>query len=140
MTRKNARKHSFSLIYQLSFHTDFDVEKIYSAYLEDLAAEKPDLKIDDNAKAFIYSHLSGTVQNLARIDGYIEKNLSGWDIDRINTVDLAILRLCVYELLFDESIPNNVAMNEAVELAKAYGDDDSPGFINGILASIIKET
>lgn len=77
--------------------------------------------------------------NREAIDGAIERNIKGWRIGRLSKVDLSILRLAVCEILFMPDIPGSVACNEAVELAKKYADKKSSAFINGVLASIIKE-
>ena len=70
------------------------------------------------------------------IDAVISKYSKGWSVSRIGKAELAILRVAVYEILFDDDIPDNVAINEAVELAKKYGEADAPAFINGILAAV----
>ena len=71
---------------------------------------------------------------LAEIDALINEKAEGWDTTRMSKVDLTILRLAVYEILFDETVPTGVAINEAVELAKKFGQDASSGFVNGVLA------
>jgi len=81
----------------------------------------------------------GTLENLARLDGVIENFLKDWDISRINKVDLALLRLAIYEMLREPDVPFGVAVNEAIELAKVYGADESPAFINGVLANVARE-
>ena len=74
------------------------------------------------------------MEHLDEIDTMLKDNTEGWDLNRIGKAELAILRLAVYEIKFDDDIPTGVAINEAVELAKIYGQDQSSGFINGILA------
>ena len=76
--------------------------------------------------------------SLETIDKEISEKATGWTIDRMGKVDLAIIRLAVYEILFDESIPVGVSINEAVELAKKYGRDESGSFVNGVLAKFAK--
>ena len=78
----------------------------------------------------------GVFEKQAEIDGVIDKFLKGWTIDRINKVDLALLRLSIYEMLSFDDVPLGVAVNEAVELAKEYGSDDSPSFVNGVLGGV----
>ena len=77
-------------------------------------------------------------EKLPEVDGKIEELCVGWKKERIGKVELTILRLAVYEALFDDDVPTNVAINEAVELAKKYGGDDSPSFVNGILGKLVK--
>ena len=82
------------------------------------------------------SHL---IQVLPEIDERISKCSKGWKLDRIAKAELAILRLAVYEAVYDEDVPVGVAVNEAVELAKEYGNDNGPSFVNGILGNIVNE-
>lgn len=129
MSRRSDRKHAFVLIFQLPFHEEIVLEEAMEDYLNQLENK-------DFDKAFIQAEYQGTWRNLQEIDPYISEFSSGWALDRINKVDLAIMRLAVYEMIFDEKIPVSVSINEAVELAKAYGLDESSVFINGILGKI----
>ena len=81
---------------------------------------------------------TGTIENIERIDGAIKKHAEHWDLDRIAKVDLAILRVSVYALLLRDDIPATVTIDEAVEIAKQFGGDDSYKFVNGVLDSIRK--
>ena len=81
----------------------------------------------------------GISNNRETIDEKIKSHLKDWDFSRINKIDLAILRLAIYEICFAEDIPCKVSVNEAVELSKAFGEDSSSSFVNGILAEIITE-
>ena len=76
-------------------------------------------------------------EKIGEIDRLLEKSISGWKLNRIGKVDIAILRLAVYEMKYDEQIPEKVAINEAVELAKAFGGDASSSFVNGVLARLV---
>ena len=78
----------------------------------------------------------GVFEKLAEIDGVIGQFLKGWTVDRINKVDLALLRLAIYEMLSLDDVPLGVAVSEAVDLAKEYGSDDSPAFVNGVLGGV----
>ena len=89
--------------------------------------------VEEGDKAFILSEVEGTREHMAEIDALIEQSAKGWDPERMNKVDLAILRLAIYEMKWGET-PVGVAINEAVELAKKFGQTDSPGFVNGVLA------
>ena len=97
--------------------------------------ESPRFKTRDIAE--ITEKFDGIVGKIPEIDGMINEKASGWNTKRMGKVDLTILRLAVYEIIFDENIPAGVAINEAVELAKAYGQDESPAFINGVLAKFV---
>jgi len=79
------------------------------------------------------------ISHMEEIDVYIEKYSKGWTLDRIGKAELTILRIAVFESLFDEEVPVGVAVNEAVELAKKYGDDNASSFVNGILGKIVNE-
>lgn len=97
---------------------------------------------EDNIKEidleYIKSVLNGVVDNKEEIDKIIEENLQNWKINRISKVNLAILRLGVYEMVYNSDVPNRVALNEALELTKVYSDEKSVSFINGVLDKILK--
>ncbi len=88
----------------------------------------------------IKSKLKAVKGRISDIDPLIEKNAKGWKLNRIGNADLNILRLAIYEMLYDEHVPIKVAINEAVELAKKYGTDNSASFINGILANVYEQS
>ena len=87
---------------------------------------------------YIEEKYQAVVDKLDKIDELISSNAKGWSIDRMSKVDLTILRLGVYEMIFDDTIPEDVALNEAIELAKEFGQDQSYSFINGVLAKLHK--
>ncbi len=89
-----------------------------------------------NVRVFAEDLVAGVVANLAAIDGAIEAKSKNWALGRMARVDLSILRLAVYELLFRPDIPKNVTINEAIEVAKKFGTEDSPAFVNGILDEV----
>ena len=132
MGRRTDRRHIFSLIFQMGFSgRPEDIGKFIDEYIDNHVGEKVD-------KAFIYTEFSGACQNIESIDKIIAENLKSWTPDRLNKTDLAILRLAVYEMVYNDEIPASIAINEAVELAKLYSEDESPGFINAILGGIAK--
>jgi N utilization substance protein B len=96
-------------------------------------------KADDDVKDFANSLVKGTYENLARIDGLISKYAEHWEIKRMAVIDRNILRMGIFELLYMDDIPPKVSINEAIELAKKYGDIDSGKFVNGILDKVKKE-
>ena len=129
MDRRTARKHAFTLIFQHQFGgVGLEIEEAFEDYIV-----WQDLNINKKDRAFIYGAYEGTIKAVGEIDEAIVSRLKKWDINRINKVDLAILRLAKYEQLFTD-IPNKVTINEAVELAKTFSSDEAPAFINGILA------
>ncbi len=133
MSRKTARKHAFNLVFQLPFHEGLELGQAY----ENLKGDFSNLSDDD--KEFIYNEFKGTAENLNIIDSYITKNLKKWTIDRIEKELLAIIRLATYEIIFDETIPTVVSINEAIELSKVYSDEKGRKFVNAILGNIVKD-
>lgn len=131
MGRKKARDNAFKCVYQLSFGQDIELDKILeNCYIEN--------ENDEEEKEYIETVLTGINSNLEKIDNIILSNLKNWTIDRIFKIDLAILRLAIYEILFIDNIPVKVSANEAVELAKTYGNNESKSFVNGLLAKVIE--
>lgn len=133
MTRRQIRENLYKMLFQVEFHDKESLRTHIEIYLEDLEMA------DEKDKRELRDKFNELVENLEDIDAKIEEKANGWTINRIAKSELTILRLGVYELLYVEDVPNKVAINEAVELAKAYGADKASGFINGILASVVKE-
>lgn len=133
MNRSAMREQAFKLLYSLEIQKDQDLQELIELYLESNGiTDKP-------TKEYIQDAILGVEENKANIVSQIEKNLkSDWRIDRISKIDLSILKLAIYEIQY-KKIPFKVAINEAVELAKKYGEDSSKNFVNGILASVVKE-
>ena len=105
-------------------------EILYMDRIADITAQERDYVIERAEKI---------IATLPQIDAKLDEISKGWKLDRLGKVELAILRLGIYELDFDEDIPTNVALNEAVELAKTYGGDTSPSFINGVLGKLVEQ-
>ena len=133
MNRSAAREETFKLIYSLEVQKEpFSQEQI------DLYLEGEELQ-DEKSIKYINEIICGINKNEKDIIEKISKNLkSDWKIDRIAKIDLALLKIAIYEILYTQT-PFKVAINEAIELSKKYGEENSPNFINGILASIVKE-
>lgn len=132
MTRRRLREHVFMMLFRTEFYEMEELSGQDELYMEELNDAKEEERADINNKV---SSIRG---RLSEIDGMISEKASGWSINRIGKVELTILRLAVYEMLFDEMIPESVAINEAVELAKKFGGDDSSSFINGVLSKFTK--
>ena len=130
MSRTNARKNAFYLIFQ---HDFVGMEGMDEAK-ENFFAESEE-EVTETDKKFIDTLVNGTFENIEKIDEIIGSVAKGWTIERMPKVDLAILRMAVYELKFG-STPTKVAINEAVELAKKYSSDNAPSFVNGVLGKI----
>lgn len=133
MNRTTMRESAFKLIYSLEIQKQDNLKEQIDLYFESENIEnKP-------AKDYIEDAVLGIEKHKEDIVGLIEKNLkSDWKIERISKIDLAILKLAIYEIQYKE-IPFKVVINEAVELAKKYGEDSSKNFVNGILASIVNK-
>ncbi len=113
-------------------------EKIVLASGETDHTEETEI-VSEKDKEYIRNKVQGILMRLPEIDNEFKNHSTGWDISRIGRAELAILRLAVYEIKFDEDIPVKVAVNEAVELAKKYCDDNAYVFVNGILSTVMKE-
>lgn len=133
MKRSAIRELTFRLIYSLEIQKTKEIEEQIELYLECNEVE------DDEAKEYIKDAIIGINENINEIQWLIEKNLKAdWKIDRISKIDLSLLKLAIYEIKY-KKIPYKVAINESLELAKKYGEETSKNFINGILASVVKE-
>lgn len=132
MTRHEMRECIFCLLFQNEFYGTVEFEE----QMENFLAEK---SLSENKQNEIREKIKCLVEKLPDIDEKISANAKGWKIDRIAKAELAILRLGIYEAQYDENVPVGVAINEAVELAKAYGDDNGASFVNGILGKIVNE-
>lgn len=128
MSRRELREQIFKLLFRVEFNSPEDMPEQETLFFEDEdAAEGKDA-------AYISDKYHKIQQKLPEIDRQLNEKTEGWNTDRMSKVDLTILRLAVYEIHYDDSVPTGVAINEAVEIAKKFGQDASPGFVNGILA------
>ncbi len=133
MNRSEIREQAFKFMYSLEIQKNENLEEQVELYLESNEI------LDQNAIEYIKDAVFGIEENKEEIIKKIEKNLKeDWKIERISKIDLVILKLAIYEIKYKE-LPYKVVINEAVELAKKYGEDNSKNFVNGILASIVKE-
>jgi len=148
MTRRELREHTFLLLFRKDFHDDKEMEEQLSLYFDGV-----EINEDEEGSATRYHFLTlpeGTdaeevkarfydiCSHRDEIDEVLSAAASGWKLGRIGKVELALLRMAVYEMRYDEETPEKVAINEAVELAKKYGADASSGFINGVLAKLVE--
>lgn len=132
MNRTEARDMAFKFLYQVEVQRENN-EEIVNLFLENNEIENKE------AQKYILNIANGVNENLENINELIKRHLKqDWKIERISKVTLAILKLAIYEIVYAK-IPFKVVINEAVELAKKYGEDSSPAFVNGILASVVKE-
>ena len=136
MSRKVAREVAFKVIFELAFQHDEEANKLFEKLVE-ASEEKYEITEEDNV--YVKEIVEGIQSNESSIDEKIKSHLKDWSFERISKVDIAILRLAIYEISYREDIPCKVSINEAVELAKIFSEDSSPAFINGVLAEIIKD-
>mgnify|MGYP004633031597 FL=1 len=133
MNRTVMRENAFKLVYSLEIQKVEDIQEQMELYFE-----SNNIK-DEEAKRYIEDAITGIEKHQEEILKDIEMNLKDeWKLSRISKMDLAILKLAIYEIKFSD-VPYKVSINEAVELAKKYGEDKSKNFVNGVLASIVKE-
>ena len=144
MTRKKVREHLFQMLFVLDFYPEDELKGQVQVFLEELpvnsetAAKESEeglKKIQDELQQKFFS----VAEHLEEIDKRIEEKSNGWSLARMAKADITILRLAVYEILFDEDVPAGVAVNEAVELAKAFSDEISSRFVNGVLSQFVTE-
>lgn len=131
MKRSEIREHVFKLLFRVEFHDSVDLKEQDALYFEPL-------DVVDEYKKLICDRAMLIKEKLPEIDEKIDELSVSWKKNRLGKVELTILRLAIYEILFDEEIPAGVAINEAVELAKKYGGDDAPSFVNGVLGKLTK--
>ncbi len=132
MNISKMREYTFMLVYELEVQKEFN-EEIIALFLENNEIE------DKEARKYIKKMVIGIKENEGEIEKIIKDKLKPeWKLERITKINLALLKLSIYEILYKE-VPYKVAINEVIELAKQYGDDNSPMFINGVLANVVKE-
>ena len=133
MGRHEQREQVFRLLFQVEFHRPEEMPRQMRLFVEDN-------EVVDSQKAAdeIESRCQSIREKIPEIDKLIDDNTERWDTTRMGQVELAVLRLAVYEMCYDDDIPVGVAIDEAVEFAKNYGQENSGGFVNAILAKIAK--
>ncbi|MDO5293106.1 MAG: transcription antitermination factor NusB [bacterium] len=130
MSRRELREHLFRMLFRKEFHNQTELNEQIDMYFNTLEQPK------ESDLEYLRAKFAKIIEKIDEIDASIEAASAGWKLSRLGKVDLTILRLAVYEIVDDEDIPTGVAINEAVELAKKFGEDQSPSFINGILAKV----
>lgn len=133
MSRHEIREEIFKLVFRYAFHNETDLEEQLSDF-----ADETDSEITEKEKREIAGKAEAVCRTIPELDKLIEKAADGWRLNRMNKVDLTIIRLALYEMKYDETVPVKVAINEAVELGKEFGGEASPKFINGVLAKTVE--
>ena len=129
MSRRTLREQIFKLLFRIEFNNTEEMKQQCDFFFED-----SDNQVSEEEMLLIQKKFDQIMEHISNIDQMINDKARGWSIQRMGKVDLTIIRLAVYEILFDDDIPTSVAINEAVELAKKFGQEESSGFINGVLA------
>ncbi len=141
MSRRIAREYSIQFLFSLDFNKHEDVVAELDEFLahkEENREEEEEAFMNKASKEYAKEAVKGTIEHLEEIDKLIEFHTTGWKKERIAKVDLAILRLAIYEIVFNNDIPDGVAANEAIELAKKFSTEESGSFVNGVLGKIIR--
>ena len=128
MKRTEARRKAFQALFQLD-STELSVEEAIGHALEE----------EQKSNAFLEQLVRGTTENLEAIDAALEQKLEKWTLSRLPKIERTVLRLAVYELLFEQETPNKVVLNEAIELCKTFGDEKSSKFVNGVLSKFTEQ-
>lgn len=128
MSRRELREQIFKLLFRVEFNSMEEMPEQEQLFFEEEHAAK------NEDAAYVSGKFRKITEKLSEIDGQLNEKAEGWNTGRMSKVDLTIMRLAVYEICYDDDVPTGVAINEAVELAKKFGQDASPGFVNGILA------
>jgi N utilization substance protein B len=130
MKRKETREEAVKMVYSMDVNKDFN-RNYLTEYIEHFELKDMDIEYFDKT-------ISDLISNMEQIDKYITDNSKDWKITRIAKVDLAVLRIALSEILYNETIPESVSINEAVEISKKFSNEDSHKFINGILGTVVR--
>ena len=133
MNRRSLREQVFKLLFRVEFNEREEMEEQCHLFLE-----HEEVVMTEEEETHSVEKYKAIHEKLEEIDAMINEKAKGWNTDRMGKVDLTVIRLAVYEMKYDETIPDGVAINEAVELAKMYGQDESAGFVNGVLAKFVE--
>ena len=131
MSRREIREQIFKILFRVEFHEREDMPEQLQLFMEELGQE------ENKDTRYIQETYGNILERIGELDAMVNQVAQGWKTSRMGKADLAIIRLAVYEMKFEEDVPEGVAINEAVELAKSYGTDDSPSFVNGVLAKLV---
>lgn len=148
MTRSQLREHCFKMLFCADFYPaeekEEQLERYFEEPIEDVLTPEGveeivhNVSMSEKHEAFLKSKTEEIMLKVPELDAKINEVAQGWKTKRMGKVDLTILRLALFEMLYDDEVPEKVAINEAVELAKKFGGNDSPAFINGVLAKLVQ--
>ena len=132
MSRRELREQIFKLIFRAEFYDKEELPEQEKLFFEDY-----ELNMKPEDETYISEKSNKILEKLDEIDGMINQEAKGWTTERMGKIELTILRLAIYEIKFDEDVPAGVAINEAVDIAKKFGQEESAGFVNGVLAKFV---
>ncbi len=132
MSRRELREQIFKLIFRAEFYDKEELPEQEKLFFEDY-----ELNMKPEDETYISEKSNKILEKLDEIDGMINQEAKGWTTERMGKIELTILRLAIYEIKFDEDVPAGGAINEAVEIAKKFGQEESAGFVNGVLAKFV---
>ena len=131
MSRREIREQVFKLLFRAYFHEREEMPQQMQFFFEELGQE------ENKDSIYIQEKCERILARIEELDAMVNQVAQGWKTTRMGKADLTLIRLAVHEMKFEEDVPEGVAINEAVELAKTYGSDDSPSFVNGVLAKLV---
>ena len=132
MTRRELREKTFMLLFRADFHDGEELPEQIELYFETQG-----ITVEGKDRDYVENKVNNIILHMGELDKDIDDASESWEINRIDKVSLTILRLAYYEIKFEEDIPEGVSINEAVELAKKFGQDDAPSFVNGVLGKLV---
>lgn len=135
MSRRELREQIFKLLFRIEFNSDEEMKAQCELFFDN-----PDEVFSPEDEKYIKDKYDQIYSRINDIDRLINEKAKGWDSDRMGKVELTIIRLGVYEIMYDDDVPESVAINEAVELAKKFGQDKSHGFVNAVLAKFAQQS
>jgi N utilization substance protein B len=132
MLRSQVREEIFKILFRYPFTSEGEMEEQIAFSLEELAG-----KSEENIQ-YIQNKVRAIIEHTEQLDQTISEHCEGWNLNRIGKAEIAIMRIAVYEMLYEEESPQSVAINEAVELTKRYCDEEAKGFVNAVLGKVAK--
>lgn len=134
MGRHEQREQLFKLLFRVEFNSPDDMPEQVKLFFQDDEIEYTEVAMDA-----IRNKFAGIQEKISEIDRMLNEKAEGWNVERMGKVELTVLRIAVFEMLFDDDIPDTVAINEAIEIAKKYGQAASGSFVNAVLAKFVKK-
>ena len=135
MTRRESREHIFKMLFCRDFYEMEEWKEQAQMYVD--ALQPVDGQLTEEDKQPLLEKAVAICEKSEELDAKIDQAAEGWKTKRMGKVDVTVLRLALYEMEYDEDVPTKVAINEAVEIAKKFGGDESPSFVNGVLARLV---